>query len=319
MAGAGLQLLQCYDDSQSEASSSDSDDDGVVVTINRRVVSGSKRSHPGSKNSKDFKKAQPRIKGPPPQETGVVSPLPPSPPVSTLLMAHYDLGQGTEGSGASNGLVPVPRAINDMFLAEEEATSWEDDPALHEGRTRSFQHAPNSWASYVYLPLEGLDLDEARDLLVKQLDLEPIQNPHLSLSRVVSLRHHWLEPLMKSLGEALKQETSFHLSLDRIQAYVNDEGTRTFVGLTAGAGWSQLSRLSRKVDSCLSEYNLPPFYRPPSFHCSLAWCLGDKRSSIRGQLEKLSLELVDCMEDESMLVKQIHAKAGNKLFKFKLA
>jgi hypothetical protein len=30
------------------------------------------------------------------------------------------------------------------------------------------------------------------------------------------------------------------------------------------------------VDRVLKEYNLPPFYYPPSYHVSLAWCLGDK-------------------------------------------
>ena len=32
------------------------------------------------------------------------------------------------------------------------------------------------------------------------------------------------------------------------------------------------------VDRVLKEYNLPPFYYPPSYHVSLAWCLGDKVS-----------------------------------------
>jgi hypothetical protein len=30
------------------------------------------------------------------------------------------------------------------------------------------------------------------------------------------------------------------------------------------------------VDRVLREYNLPPFYYPPSYHVSLGWCLGDK-------------------------------------------
>ena len=175
--------------------------------------------------------------------------------VSTLDMPHYDLGQTTE---SSNGIVPLPRAINDMFQEEEEVV---DDPALHEGRSRSFSHQANSWATYIYLDTKAFDLEEARDLLVKELDLEPIPNPHLSLSKVVSLRHHWLQPLTSSLQNSFGLERKFYLGLDKLQVYVNDECSRTFVGLTAGAGWGQLSRLTKRVDSALQEYNLPPFYR----------------------------------------------------------
>ena len=248
--------------------------------------------------------------------------------VSTLDMPHYDLGQTTE---SPNAIVPLPRAINDMFQEEEEVV---DDPALHEGRSRSFAHQANSWATYIYLDTKAFDLEEARDLLVKELDLEPIPNPHLSLSKVVSLRHHWLQPLTSSLQNSFGQERKFYLGLDKLQVYVNDECSRTFVGLTAGAGWGQLIRLTKRVDSALQEYNLPPFYRlvlliihscpyltpfrPPSFHCSLAWCLGDRRASIIPRLQKLSLQLVDCLDEDAILVDAVHCKAGNKHFSFKL-
>jgi len=317
-----LSLLQGYSSHSSEGSDSESEDDGIIVTIDRGVVAGTKAAtkRPHAPGPPRDPRHRPRHRGPaalhqeakrekPAAAAAVV--------VSTLAMPHYDLGQ-SQGGGEGGGIVAVPRVINDMFLAEEEDARALDDPALHEGRLRSFAHCANSWASYVYIDLEGLDLGEARDLLVTQLDMEPIPNPHLSLSRVVSLRHHWLDPLMGSLTESLGVERRFHLGLDRLQAYVNDEGTRTFVGLAASAGWPQLSRLSRKVDSCLAEYALPPFYRPPSFHCSLAWCLGDRRSAILARLQKLSLQLVDCLEDEVQLVREVHCKAGNKLFKFNL-
>jgi len=227
-------------------------------------------------------------------------------------MPHYDLGQTTE---SPLGSVPLPKAINEMFQQEEEVV---DDPALHEGRSRSFAHQANSWATYIYLDVKAFDLEDARDLLLKELDLEPIPNPHLSLSKVVSLRHHWLPPLTASLQNSLSQERKFYLGLDKLQVYVNEECSRTFVGLTAGAGWGQLTRLTKKVDTALQEYNLPPFYRPPSFHCSLAWCLGDRRASIIPRLQKLSLKMVDCLEEDAILVDAVHCKAGNKHFSFKL-
>jgi len=334
-----LTLLQGYD-SHSDSSDTESEDDGIVVTIDRRVISGDKPSvkkplqpragklQPRPSDLHGNKRPHPRTQDHPPSKRKpemkwekCSSPAPvgavpvPVTVVSTLDMPHYDLGQNLN---EADSLVPLPREINDMFAEDEEDERARDDPALHEGRLRSFAHSKNSWASYVFIDLAELDLGEARNLLVEQLDMEPIQNPHLSLSRVVSLRHHWLDPLMESLKQSLGMETRFHLSLDKLQVFVNDEGTRTFVGLTASAGWPQLTRISRRVDSCLAEYSLPHFYRPPTFHCSLAWCLGDRRAAIRTCLQKLSLQLVDCLDDDVHLVRSVYCKAGNKQFKFNL-
>ena len=42
--------------------------------------------------------------------------------------------------------------------------------------------------------------------------------------------------------------------------YVNDEGTRTFLGLTVTSGLEAVAETSRRLDRCLAEYRLPPFY-----------------------------------------------------------
>ena len=102
----------------------------------------------------------------------------------------------------------------------------------------------------------------------------------------------------------------------------NDDKTRTFVGLEATSGVKDLQKLTTNVDYCFSEYKLPVFYYPPSFHVSLGWCLGDMRSQIRARLQKLELKLVDILEDDGDLgrfcVKNVHCKTGNKIFQFKL-
>lgn len=324
-----LSLLQGYS-TPSEASDegsegSDESDDGVIITIDRGVLQGKRPHHQANQPRKVMRgrRRDVREEGRRREERRreeeevqeVVKEATPEPVVSTLDMPHFDLGQEQPEKGSPEACVPLPRAINDMFLQQEVV---EDDPALHEGRTRSFAHSANSWASYVHIDLSSLDLQDATDLLVKELDLEPITSPHLSLSKVVSLRHHWLPPLTSALRHSLGQERRFHLGLDRLQVYVNDEGTRTFVGLTAGAGWPQLTRLSGRVDSCLAEYNLPPFWRPPSYHVSLGWCLGDRRAAILPRLQKLNLQLVDCLDDEPCLVTTVRCKAGNKAFTFNL-
>ena len=58
---------------------------------------------------------------------------------------------------------------------------------------RSFKHEANNWASYVYIDMSDLDeLDEVRNFLLGQLELEPTEDTHISLSRTVSLRQQQL-------------------------------------------------------------------------------------------------------------------------------
>ena len=62
------------------------------------------------------------------------------------------------------------------------------DEAQHQGRIRSFPHEKNNWASFIYVDVSDLDLDEIRNFLVTELEVEPTEDVHVSLSRTVSLR-----------------------------------------------------------------------------------------------------------------------------------
>ena len=164
--------------------------------------------------------------------------------------------------------------------------------------------------------------EEAKNFILSELELEPVEQHHVSISRVVSLRHHWIDPFVESLRQTVERSKAFPLSLNKLQVYCNDDKTRTFVGLETTAGVQDLQRLTHGVDKCLKEYKLPPFYYPPSFHVSLGWCLGDMRAPIKTILQKVELKLVDILEDDDelgkLIVRNIHCKAGNKIFEFKL-
>jgi len=290
-----LSLLQGYD-----SDSDNSSDDDITVTVNN-VASSNKRSVELHNEQQPTKKLK--------QTNGF----------------HLKKSVETKNAQLEESLksdsIPLPASINAMFL-ERDKEIVHDDPSLHDGRIRSFAHEKNNWATYVYIDLQDCELDEAKNFLVKELVLEPIEHHHLSISRVVSARHHWIDPLVKSLKENLEQDKAFHLCLDKLQVYTNDDKTRTFVGLEATAGVRELQKLTTSVDYCFSDYKLPAFYYPPSFHVSLGWCLGDISSQIRARLQKLELRLVDILEDDGdlgrFLVKNVHCKAGNKIFQFKL-
>ena len=289
-----LSLLQGYDSDRGSGSSSDSDDD-ITVTINQDTVQGKKKRY--AANNHRNQPIMKKIKQEPTQRV-------------KTSQRHIE--------GKS---VPLPASINAMFN-EDNVEIVHDDPTLHDGRIRSFGHEPNNWATYVYVDLQDCELDEVKNFIVKELDLEPIEHHHLSVSRVVSFRHHWIDPFIQSVKSQMEHSRTFFLSLDKLQVYANDDRTRTFVGLEASVGVKELQKLTYTVDKCFKEYNLPSFYYPPSFHVSLGWCLGDMRAFIRQKLQKTELKLVDILDDDDdigrLVVKNINIKSGNKIFEVKL-
>ena len=296
-----MSLLQGYD-SDHASSSSDSEDD-ITVTINQEAVQNrNKRLLPTNSQQPAVKKAKQSA-----LQQNVFNHT--SKPTLRPAVPKQQCG------------ISVPAVISGMFH-ESDSELVHDDPTLHGGRIRSFGHEPNNWATYVYIDLQDCELDVVKDFIVKALDLEPIDHHHLSISRVVSFRHHWIEPFIQSIKSQLEHNRSFFLSLDKLQVYTNDDRTRTFVGLEASAGVKDLQKLTYSVDKCLKEFNLPSFYYPPSFHVSLGWCLGDMRAVIRSKLQETELKLVDILDDDDDLgrcvVKHVNCKSGNKIYEVKL-
>jgi len=219
-------------------------------------------------------------------------------------------------------VIPLPSTVLTMFDKTAEQEALDQAAALHGGRVRTFKHEKNNWASYVYIDVSDIDLEEVRNFLLTQLELEPTDDAHISLSRTVSLRHHWIDPVIQGVSQAFKEIDRFTVKLDKLQVYCNDERTRTFVGLEATGGSHQLTKLTKAVDRVFGDFSLPPFYHPPSFHVSLGWCLGDKTKDISPILPTLEFKLLDVIEDVDdfgkLFIKSAHCKSGNRYFDFKL-
>lgn len=219
-------------------------------------------------------------------------------------------------------VIPLPSTVLTMFDKTAEQEALDQAAGLHGGRVRTFKHEKNNWASYVYIDVSDIDLEEVRNFLLRHLELEPTDDTHISLSRTVSLRHHWIDPVIEGVSQAFKEIDRFTVKLDKLQVYCNDERTRTFVGLEATGGCHQLTKLTKAVDRVLLDFSLPPFYHPPSFHVSLGWCLGDKTKDISPILPTLEFKLLDVIEDVDdfgkLFIKSAHCKSGNRYFDFKL-
>ncbi|KAF5919658.1 U6 snRNA phosphodiesterase 1 [Diceros bicornis minor] len=222
--------------------------------------------------------------------------------------------------------LPVPDSVLHMFPGTEEGP--EDDSAKHGGRVRTFPHERGNWATHVYVPYEAKeDFLELLDALLPHAQtyvprLVRMEAFHLSLSQSVVLRHHWILPFVQALKDRLASFPRFCFTANRVKIYTNQEKTRTFIGLEVTSGHTQFLDLVSEVDRVMEEFDLTTFYQDPSFHISLAWCVGDARLQLDGQCLRELQAIVDEFEDSEILLRvlagQVRCKSGNKFFSMPL-
>ncbi|XP_048371721.1 U6 snRNA phosphodiesterase 1 isoform X2 [Sphaerodactylus townsendi] len=213
-----------------------------------------------------------------------------------------------------------------MFSDQEETVL--DDCSKHGGRVRTFAHERGNWATHIYVPYDAQE--DFLDLLqilhahaqTHVASLTAAAEFHISLSQSVILRHHWINPFVQSLKERLSSFHRFICRADQVKIYTNDTKTRTFVGLEVSSGHSQFLELVSEVDRVTEEFNLAPFYKNPSFHLSLAWCVGNLSEKLEGQCLHELQEIVDRFEDSSYFLRihvaEVRCKSGKKVFSFPL-
>ncbi|XP_053255323.1 U6 snRNA phosphodiesterase 1 isoform X1 [Podarcis raffonei] len=236
-------------------------------------------------------------------------------------------GRRSPGDSSTAPRLPVPDSVLSMFRDQEEAETVVDDSSKHGGRLRTFPHERGNWATHVYVPYEAQEdfLDLLQLILLRARasvpSLTAMAEFHISLSQGVILRHHWISPVVQSLKEHLASFPRFTCRADRVKIYTNDPKSRTFIGLEVTSGHSQLLELVSEVDRVMEEFSLPSFYKNPSFHLSLAWCVGNLSEELESCLQELQ-EIVNRFEDSSYLVRipgaEVRCKSGKKIFSFPL-
>ncbi|XP_052583281.1 U6 snRNA phosphodiesterase 1 isoform X5 [Peromyscus californicus insignis] len=174
-----------------------------------------------------------------------------------------------------------------MFSSTEEGP--EDDSTKHGGRIRTFPHERGNWATHIYIPYEAKEeFLELLDMLLPRAQtfvprLVRMEEFHLSLSQSVVLRHHWILPFVQGLKDRMASFQRFFFTANQVKIYTNQEKTRTFIGLEVSSGHAQFLDMVSAVDRVMQEFDLTTFYQDPSFHVSLAWCVGDARLQLEGQ------------------------------------
>lgn len=59
----------------------------------------------------------------------------------------------------------------------------------------------------------------------------------------------------------MQHSTAFSLSLSGLRAFVNDEGTRSFVALMVQQGCDAVCKMVAAVNKAFIEHGLQPFYQ----------------------------------------------------------
>ncbi|KAG8230354.1 hypothetical protein J437_LFUL000625 [Ladona fulva] len=221
--------------------------------------------------------------------------------------------------------LPLPSGISSLFSSP--SPTHVDDPSLHDGRQRSFPHERGNWSTYVYVPYEPtLVMNSLIDVIIAlfehDITLKKVEDLHISVTKTVVLRHHWIDPFIDSVQEAISSFSRFSIGFGSLNVLTNEEKTRTFIGFGIDIGFDKLLKVVQKMDSCLEDFKLPSFYKDPTFHMSLVWCVGDREEEIRSKMSYMELvfgQFVTAHPSEwHTEVKQLHCKCGNKNFNFPL-
>lgn len=220
----------------------------------------------------------------------------------------------------------LPVEVLGLFKDRTDPFAWDDDKSLHGGRVRTFAHEPGVWASYVFVSSSKQSETESLIAYVcRDFDYLRVQDPstcHVSLSRTVKLRHHWIQPMVESLRARIAPYSKFRIGFGSLDVYTNAEKTRTFLSVKVHKGIDSLEKLVGEVDSCMKEYSLPLFYENPSFHMSVAWCDASEESRLQQSLHELQIRFDEFLTRHpscsALDVSSLWFRSGNKLFDFPL-
>jgi len=226
-------------------------------------------------------------------------------------------------------LPPIPTGILDMYEPKIPENTPKDDPKKHGGRVRTFKHERGSWATYIYIPVThqtlfrelALKLQES----VQDVDFVPVDHFHLSVSRTVTIRHHWIDTFMDELKKKAGSLPKFSCSYGPLKIYHNDDRTRSFLSLEVYCK-KKLQEVVKLADLVLYQFHLPQFYDEPDFHVSLLSAAGDASGKLSPQvlsmdtLKKLQPIVDDFFSSHEKAsffsVSELQCKTGNKLYRF---
>lgn len=232
------------------------------------------------------------------------------------------------GSGSTKKILPLPDDIKGLFKDKSDnRKNLNNDPDHHGGRLRSFPHEEGNWATLVYSQYntddDFLRMQQELFLCLRPLEFQPMDDYHISFSRTVTIRHHWIQDICDCLMKDFAPLEGCCCEIDGVEVLTNDEKTRSFLVLCVSPADDLLHQYVSVVDKCFEQYKLQKYYKPPAFHVSIGWCLGDVTDSINKKTNHKLKDILDRTLQESSDLKyfyidKLYMKTGNKQFVFPL-
>lgn len=69
-------------------------------------------------------------------------------------------------------------------------------------------------------------MEDLLSMMPSSVDMEPVPDLHISLSRTVTLQYQWIDPFVDSIRQRLASFGGFTYCFDNVEFYANDEKTR---------------------------------------------------------------------------------------------
>lgn len=93
------------------------------------------------------------------------------------------------------------------------------------------------------------------------LNAQRIDDLHISLTKTIILKHHWIDLFTDSIKNKIRYIKKFVILFGSLNVYCNEERTRTFIGIQIRTGYNSLMTLVEILNECLVDFNLPTFYK----------------------------------------------------------
>ncbi|XP_014297213.2 U6 snRNA phosphodiesterase 1 [Microplitis demolitor] len=233
-----------------------------------------------------------------------------------------DADMSCNSTSNNNKNFPLPSNLLSWMTDDSEI---KEDPDKHDGRIRSFKHERGNWATFVYIKYQVWDLLEewmksSTECLTDGNLI--IENSHISLTRTLIFKFHWIESFVDSMKKICSSVSPFTLEINNVRVYCNEERTRTFLGIECHCQEPGFIHLMESLNELLAEYQLESFYQEASYHISFFWMLGDREKELKPHVEKLNDSLnqvlIKDLNKNYIKVSKLHCKIGNKIYIFTL-
>ncbi|KAJ3175099.1 poly(U)-specific 3'-to-5' RNA exonuclease [Geranomyces variabilis] len=188
---------------------------------------------------------------------------------------------------------------------------------------------PGNWVTYIYLSFcPSATLDSLLSRILAALPeglgataIDRLLDPgslHISLSRTVYIKEFQIPQFVETLNRSYSQQKrAFPLRFHTISAYVNDDATRSFLGLDVSpfAGCVELTVLSAVADKAMAAFGRQKYYDVPLFHASFASAPG---KALVGTAEALADEFGEELRAEHVDLGDVTCRIGHKVWRWPL-